>query len=202
MRESMENLHAGRAFRMKTFELEGRGEFDPAMLRWPNRGEIHGEDAAPAGNQYYRDLTKFSWSQAGATLRLETALVDRVCSATDPAAEEQVVMDELEALDDMSDAPSLWGLDLGVAAAVLTLSAAGAVPVASCNGGAFGSQHVGRNPYVAFFVRPRRLWTILEWCEQANLVPTVTDGIAVLHAKHIRDFHLFAAAGIAQNIEK
>lgn len=162
------------------------------MLRWPNRGEVHGANAAPGGNQYYQDLTKFTWSDARATLEFEAVLLKRVGLSGDPATEEEAVGNELDAVDCLGAAPSLWGLDLGVAAAVVTLSAVGAVPVASCNGGAFGAPHIGSNPYIAFFIRPRRLLAVLDWAREAGLSLTATtDGIAVLHARCISDFHTF-----------
>lgn len=48
-------------------------------------------------------------------------------------------------------------LDLEAAGAVAALSAASCVPVASCNGGAFGGTHSEGAPVVAFYCRPAAL---------------------------------------------
>jgi len=103
-----------------------------------------------AGNKSYCDLRGFGWDDVRRALELESALVGRIEAADDPASAE-LDFDEvrLQALDLIEE---LCGLDVGVASAVLAISALGATPVSSCNGGCFGSPHQARHPYVAFYL--------------------------------------------------
>lgn len=178
---------------MKIFDLEKPAAPDPGRLRWPRRWEVSGDDATPAGNQHYQDLTAASWADVSRVLEVEAALVRRVEEAFDPSGEESRIEAELDGQRDDDDETPLLGLDLGVATAVLVLAAVGAVPVASCNGGAFGRVHLGSNPYVACYIRPRRFLVVSGWAVRAGLVQTVTDdGVLVLHAREIRDLLRFA----------
>lgn len=187
---------------MKIFDLEMPVRADAARLRWPHRVEVSGEDAAPAGNQHFQDLGGADWDDVARFLSLEDRLVARISQAVDPAAEEALVQAELDGLADLDDQTPLLGLDIGVASAVLALSAHGAIPVASCNGGAFGARHAGCNPYVATFIRPRRFLLVQDWAATANLVVTVNDdGVALLHARRIEDLMTFARLALAYHRE-
>lgn len=188
---------------MKLFNVDTRQEVDLAKLRWPHRSEIQGDDVAPAGNQHYQDLRGFSWSDVAEALRLEAQLIERLEVADVSARVESLIVDELVAAGDATGFHPLCGLDVGVASAVLALSAAGAIPAASCNGGAFGSFHAAANPYVAFYARPRRFLVIQGWAKDAGLGLEVTDaGVAVLHANRIADFLAFASMALAvQHLE-
>lgn len=178
---------------MKIFDLETPAAPDPGRLRWPRRWEVSGDQAAPAGNQHYQDLTATSWADVSRVLEMEAALVRRVEGASDPSGEEGRIQVELDGQRDDDDETPLRGLDLGVAAAALVLAAVGAVPVASCNGGAFGRVHLGSNPHVACYIRPRKFLIVSGWAVRAGLLQTVTDdGALVLHARKIRDFLRFA----------
>ena len=178
---------------MKPFDLETPAAPDPGRLRWPRRWEVSGDEAAPAGNQHYQDLTAASWADVFRVLEVEAALVRRLEDALDPSGEASRVEAELDGQRDDDDETPLRGLDLGVASAVLVLAAAGAVPVASCNGGAFGGVHMGANPYVACYIRPRRFLTVSGWAVRAGLLQIVTeDGVLVLHARQVKDFLRFA----------
>mgnify|MGYP003584694098 CR=1 FL=1 len=191
---------------MKIFDLETPAAPDPGRLRWPRRSEVSGDDAAPAGNQHYQDLTATNWADVSRVLEVEAALVRRVENASDPSGEESRIEVELDTQRDDDDETPLRGLDLGVAAAVLVLAAVGAVPVASCNGGAFGRVHQGSNPYVACYIRPRRYITVSGWAVRAGLVPIVTDdGALVLHAREIRDLLRFSELALddqAQSVDR
>lgn len=121
-------------------------------------------------------------------------MVRQISDAPDPAQAEQAFEDERDFDGDPVD--ELWGLDVGVAAAVQTLSALGAVPFMSCNGGSFGKPHAGSHPYVAFFLANAQP-TLLESLAKASGVGlTVRDGIPRLYARSIFDFHRFAAAAL------
>ena len=96
------------------------------------------EDGALAGNRSYHDLRGFSWEEVRAALDAEISVINRLKAAEDLEA-------EISALEDLQatsfeEEPALWGLDVGVAAATIALSAYGATPVSSCNAGAFGGR--------------------------------------------------------------
>lgn len=181
---------------MKLFNIEVRQDVDPARLYWPSRREMADEEASLAGNQHYQDLRGFKWSDVAKALEAEHQLLARIEIASDTEIEEARIIDELS---EETETP-LYGLDIGVAAAVLTLSAAGAIPASSCNGGAFGGFHQGSNPYVAFYVRPRRLLAVQAWARTAGLGLNVTgEGVVGLHARRVDDLLAFAnVALIAQ----
>lgn len=183
---------------MKIFDLETPAPPDPGRLRWPRRWEVSGDDAAPAGNQHYQDLTATDWDDVARVLQIEAALVRRIEASADSAGEESRIEIELDGRRDEEDRTLLFELDVGVASAVLVLAAAGAVPVASCNGGAFGRVHMGSNPYVAAYIRPRRFLIVSSWATEAGLVQTVSEeGILVLHARRVNDFLTFAELALA-----
>lgn len=182
---------------MKTFEVELTYDVDPAKLRWPGRAEV-AFDATPAGNQHYEDLRGLTWADVEQALSLERQLIAQVENAADPAAEESRITEGLAEGSEIDGPHPLRGVDLGVASAVFALSALGAIPAASCNGGAFGAFHQGRNPYIAFFIRPRRLQTLAPWVRAAGLGLTMTDdGIVVLQARRVADLCAFAEIALA-----
>ena len=145
-----------------------------------------------AGNRSYRDLRGSGWEDVRRALDLERALVDRIEAADDPAAAESE-FDELrlQALDPIEE---LCGLDVGIASAVLAISALGAIPVSSCNGGCFGGPHQARHPYVAFYLPKDRAARVLDLAEAADIGLFVgQDGIAQVYGRAIRDLLRFAA---------
>lgn len=182
---------------MKLFNVDLRQDVDPAQLYWPSRSELRGEEAAPAGNQHYQDLRGFKWEDVARVLPFEHQLLARLEAATDAAAEEERIIDELALQSEADETHPLFELDIGVASAVLTLSSGGAIPATSCNGGAFGSFHQGSNPYVAFYVRPRRLLAIQSWAKAAGLGLNIVEGIVGLHARRVDDLLTFAEVALA-----
>ncbi len=145
-----------------------------------------------AGNKSYRDLRGFGWEDVRRALELERAVVGRIEAANDPAVAESD-FDELrlEALDPIEE---LCGLDVGVASAVLAVSALGAIPVSSCNGGCFGSPHQAQHPYVAFYLPKDRAARVLDLAEPADVGLCVDqDGIAQIYGRTIHDLLRFAA---------
>lgn len=184
---------------MKLFDIEPGQDIDRARLYRPHRSEVQGEDASPGGNQHYQDLRDFRWTDVASAITVETGLIARIEAAAQPALEEELIVEELCRLEDFSPDRALYGLDVGVGSAVLTVSAAGATPIASCNGGAFGHFHQGANPFVAFYALPRRILPIMRWARQAELRLEINDhGVAVLHARRIADFLTFARSALAE----
>ena len=102
-----------------------------------------------AGNQMYQDLRGYGWGDVAAAVEIERRLIARLQAADDLDGEAQRIDDER--LDCFEPSDGLWELDIGVAAATIALSALGATPVGSCNGGGFGGHHQARYPYVAFY---------------------------------------------------
>ena len=125
----------------------------------PDELEQAEEEGALAGNRSYCDLRGCGWGVVRTALDIETKVIDRLKMADDVEAEMSAFEEERAIAFD--DEPALWGLDVGVASATIAISAYGAVPVSSCNAGAFGGRHPARYPYVAFFLQ--RTWP-LKYC--------------------------------------
>ena len=150
-----------------------------------------------AGNQSYRDLRGFRWDDVRRALEFESGLVGRIKAADNSAAAE-LDFDEirLQALDPIEE---LCGLDVGVASAVLAISALGAIPVSSCNGGCFGPPHQAQHPYVAFYLPKDHAVRILDLAEAADIGLGVdSDGIAQIYSRTVHDFLRFAALAVTR----
>lgn len=104
-------------------------------LTWPSPGDLEGY----ARN--YLDLRGVSWSMVRDAIEFEEEVLSRFDWDADSAQEHLVDSDYLVITH---------GLDVGVASAVLALSAAKCASVTSCNGGA---GHLEAYPLVAFFTR-------------------------------------------------
>lgn len=61
------------------------------------------------------------------------------------------------------------GLELGVASAVVALSALGCIPYTSCNGGVFGGEHVADHLIIGFYLRPPHVETVREASRRAGV---------------------------------
>jgi hypothetical protein len=117
------------------FEVEIVRRLDRSKLRWPEPGEAT-HDSGLGGNRMYADLRRCSWTEARQAFVLEGELIGRIEISEDSEAECEAIWEELSEGD-----RDLFGLDLGVAATVVSLSAARCIPFASCNAGAFGGNH-------------------------------------------------------------
>lgn len=130
-------------------------ELDPSRLSWPSPRDAE-DDSGLGGNRQYFDLRGVGWRDAAQMIKDEGALLVRLSSASDLAEEARAIEEEAEEELEKGDFHILWGLDVGVAAAVISLAAAGCVPFASCNGGVFGEgRHHELYPLVAFYMRAR-----------------------------------------------
>ncbi|MCR5877282.1 hypothetical protein [Phenylobacterium sp. J367] len=120
---------------VRTFDVEIRRhlEVDALDVLTDAEAEAADEEGYLAGNHYYRDLRGWSWSDVRAMLDYEAGVIGQILSAPDPAAAEQTFEEEREIDEDSVE--GLRGLDVGVGAAVTALSALGATPTISCNGG-------------------------------------------------------------------
>src|SRR5437867_963142 len=106
---------------------------DSKQLSWPKRTNTY---PGPGWNRDYWNLKGLTWEHAQEVLDYEMTHLRQHAIHDD--------VFESEDADDLEDC--LMGLDLGVASAVAALSAAGCIPVASCNGGVLGDAHHEKYP--------------------------------------------------------
>jgi hypothetical protein len=179
----------------KLFDVEIRQEVDPERLAEVPHEELDQADKTGGilYNHMYEDLRFVTWDDVADAIRIEKGVLSRL-------AEAAAVLSELRAFDDersqeYDQSLALWGLDVGVAAATIALSAFGATPIGSCNGGAFGDFHQGKHPYVAFYL-PRELAGILQNIAIGAQIGLVGDydGIVRIFSRRIDDMMKFAEA--------
>lgn len=160
---------------------------DASRMRGP--GEAGPIDRPPGGNYLYRNFQGASWHLARRMLSFEDLLIAKLeghPEGGDPMPLRQRAPTWLQVLR---------GLDLGVAAAVLSISAAGGIPVTSCNAGSLGGHHMECLPVVAFHWDPAKLMPLKLCVRQAGLSMWVHEqGELVIGADYIRRMLLFAEA--------
>jgi hypothetical protein len=178
----------------KSFDVEICRKVELEKLGWPAPGAAgaEGMDSGFGGNRAYSDLRSFGWRDARRVLDKEQALIARISASDDPEGEYDEIADEL-----YEDDEGLYGLDLGVAAAVVALSAARCIPFSSCNGGAFGEGHLELYPLVAFYARTAHLEALLAAAEDAGCgLENGSNGCLVIFAGNIESLQSFAAGMI------
>lgn len=153
-------------------------------------------DGCLAGNQHYNDLRGMTFADLAATLVREDALVDVFEAVGDPAAlEERFAQERGTAFEPVDD---LWGLDVGVAGAVIALSALGATPVSSCNGAIYGPAHQSHYSYVAFYLADADLSVLLRLAEADALGLVGNDGLAHLYGS-VSALRMFARRALDES---
>ncbi|WP_027553442.1 hypothetical protein [Bradyrhizobium sp. Cp5.3] len=176
-------------FEYHLFDVEIVRFVDGQRLCWPRAAEVEAE-TNPGCNRDYQDLRNLSWDDVETISALEAELVARLEAATDLDAEYEAISDEL-----YDDPEGILGLDIGVAATVATLSAAGCIPISSCNGGAYGGHHHENYPVVAFFAKAGRLDLLLECAKEADVgLENDESGLLMLYSNDIRKMRFFADA--------
>lgn len=115
----------------------------------PTLDEVFGDGSALGINHQYVPLAGDSWSEADEYATEETAFLEQF--ADDPNGIEEVRDEDFE---NDNEPDSLYPLDLGVAGLVHFVSAAGMVPISSCNG---LDGHRESSPVVALACDPARL---------------------------------------------
>ena len=149
-----------------------------------------------AGNQMYQDLRSLSWADLAATIELEADLMARLQAADDLDAAVETLDDER--LDVNEPADGLWGLDIGVASAVVAFSVLGGTPVSSCTAGGFGGTHAAEHPYVAGYLPTAAAGALLEAAAAADVgVATADDGLVQVFGRTDFDLLRFARWVIA-----
>lgn len=166
----------------------------PFAVLDPEEAERGAKDGDLDGNKAYDDLRGMTWDDVLKTLERERAVVAVLMAAPDP--DEAYEAFEVDRLSEW-DADALWGLDPGVAAATIALSAMGAIPVSSCNGGALGGEHLEAYPLVAFYVASASPDTLIA-CADAAQAGLALDahGCAQLFGHTCAPLLAFASAAI------
>lgn len=147
-------------------------------MRFPNSDELRVacREEFFVGNQQYQDFRSFSWEQVGQAIELEIKLIDRLRSADDIEVEAEILAEEISA--EITEGADLWGLEIGVASAVLALSALGCIPVVSCSAGAFGGRHPSAFPYVAFFAKGKLVAALIALARASNVgLDSIEEGM-------------------------
>jgi hypothetical protein len=177
---------------MKTqkFDVEISRLVDCLRLRHPLDSAIAADHLG--GNLSYSNLTGRTWAEVAEAIEFEHEMI---ASLTQDAPDVEI---ENEVLDFQMQ---FFGLDLGVVSAVLALSAMGCVPIASCNGGAFGeAPHHESYPLVAFYATPSECKAVLEIAESSALgIENGDAGELVLFADEIEKLVQFARSALAKH---
>lgn len=171
------------------FGVDIERKISPERLRWPSAAQAR-DGSGFGGNRDYYDLRGQPWSDVADVLREEHELIARIEQAEDPDEESELIEEEFT-----EDPGGMMGLDIGVASTVAALSAAGCVPFASCNGGAFGGPHHESHPLVAFCARREHVPLLLEAAERTGVgMESDEMGEVMVYADDIRRMPVFAAA--------
>lgn len=172
----------------KIFEVDLERRVDTSLLGWPSRGEA-ADESTLGGNAQYFDLRGIRWSQVEEMLAREKIYLRRLLAGE---VDEDALEEELcEAADQSGEAP-LEGLDPGVASAVFALSATGAVPAYSCNGGAFGNHHNSHHPVIAAYVQAKSVPLLLVCASRAKVGIENSGGMVIVYADRISTMYAFA----------
>lgn len=177
---------------IKDFDIEVHRAIDVdglAALSEPE-AEAASDEGYLRGNNRYEDHRGWNWEDVRAALKVEASIVEQLGCAEDAAAAEAAFEQERN-LDGEGPA-GLWGLDVGVASAVIALSALGATPFISCNAGSFGGAHPASQPYVAFYLADASPHLLLDLGARAGVGLDAEDGVLRLYARSVLDLLQFA----------
>ena len=184
------------AFTHRHFDVQIERHIDPERLSWPEPGAAM-DDTGLGGNRCYEDLRRLPWCEARRVYAFEDKCIERILNSTHAEKEYESIIAELA--DDL-DTIGLFGLDIGVASAVLALSSARCIPFTSCNAGAFGGNHAEECPMVAFYAKVPSIPLLLECAEEAETgLVNAELGSLVTYADDIRKMRGFAKAIIERS---
>ena len=151
------------------------------------------DDGYLDGNQHYQDLRASTWHDVRFALAHEADLIHAFLDSEYPDVAERDFYDTRD-LDNEQE--SLWGLDVGVASAVVALNALGAHTALSCNGGAFGGEHFRDRPCIRFYIGTASLEHLLDLARQAQIGLVEEDARALLYGQTVLDLMRFASAAL------
>lgn len=188
------------------FVVEIARDLKPEELGW------YSPDADPQEslgiNRRYEDLRAFNWGDVQAVLEIERDVIaqieamefdedDEDAEFSTPEDAAASILDTHEAAQDTCSfwGGPLFGLDLGVASAVIAVSAVRCVPCSSCNAGALGGSHNEAYPCVAFYMRPQLAPGLTACAEKAGVgLSNGWDSSALLYADGVDGMMAFAQA--------
>ncbi|MCO5966322.1 hypothetical protein [Sinorhizobium meliloti] len=153
--------------------------------------ELAASEDGIALNLAYFDMRGWSVSDAELICEQEREYLGELAEAgwtTDKAEE---IIDEY-----MSDVNELIGFDPGMAGAVVALSAAGATPISSCNGGTIGSSHHSSEvPHILFAASDSMDVIAIQNAIEATDLGSVANGFyGEIYADQVLKFHAFASS--------
>ena len=184
------------AFTHRHFDVHIKRHIDLERLSWPKPGEAMDEGDLGC-NRCYEDLRCLPWCEARRVYAFEDKCIERILNSTHAEKEYESIIAELA--DDL-DTIGLFGLDIGVASAVLALSSARCIPFTSCNAGAFGGNHAEEWPMVAFYAKVPSIPLLLECAEEARTgLVNAELGSLVTYADDIRKMRSFSNAIIERS---
>ena len=111
-----------------------------AEVRLPAQEDLEG--ALDGNFEYEPRFMLATWDDAGESLAVERGRLAAAAKAHTREAFEEILDGDPTDVDDVEEVAPLRGLDVGVAAVVLALNAAGYITSTSCRG------HPGRSVYV------------------------------------------------------
>ncbi|HMP61916.1 MAG TPA: hypothetical protein PKA17_02240, partial [Phenylobacterium sp.] len=175
-----------------------RRDFDASRLAAPPDDatlNAADEDGAFDGNRAFINLRGMDWADVAETLKMDRGLLARLEAAVDLDDEQEAITEELVAEYGVG---ALWSLDPGVASATIALSALGATPVASCNGGVLGGQHKEAYPLVAFYLPITAAAGVNALAEAAGIGLLIDDhGRGQIYAQSCQGLVKFAELALA-----
>lgn len=161
-------------------------EIDPAAI-----GPFENADATDGIllNHAYVDMRDYSIPDAREVVAEEAELLREIeASEADEDRLEELMEELYEASSDLS------GFDVGTAGAIFALSAAGAAPISSCNGGLLGeTSHASQVPHVLFSIASEKLAPILAAAEATDVGLVNNSGHVEVFAERIPKLNAFAA---------
>lgn len=172
---------------LPSIELEIRRDINPTYLHALSEAEAGSIDGLML-NHGYQDVRGCSVEDALSAISEEAELLERIeVGDCDPSIVFAVQDEVYETGSDLAD------FDLGVGAAVIALSATGATPITSCNGGLLGDrEHASDVPHILFSIDPIRLGIVTRAAEVSECGLINNAGHVELYANSLRAIHDFA----------
>ncbi|TYB58916.1 hypothetical protein FXF51_35925 [Nonomuraea sp. PA05] len=170
-------------------------DYSPDTLR-----ETTAEDVAsypgPGWNRDYRPLYDVTWDEVEGALDIERKALDRASRAYDAAGFEATlaaVVEEAYENEDDGFFCYIGGMDLGVAALVMAIVAAGGTTYNACRGRAPGSLHLQQHPYVGVVLdRDRAALTSRFVLEAGCCLYSGEEGYLAIGAPSVEHCHRLA----------